>query len=283
VLRLARGMTYKCALAGLPAGGGKAVLLDPGPAADREALFRAHGRAIELLGGDYITAEDVGTTPDEMAIVRRETAHVAGLPEGSGDPSPHTARGVFRALQAAARYRWGTDDLTGAVVAVQGYGAVGSHLTGYLRAAGARPVVCDPVRPPVLEGIRTVAPEEIYAVEADIFAPCALGAVLNARTIPLLTAKVVVGGANNQLEIVEDAVRLADRKIVYVPDFLANAGGVITGIGELTGQPAEWAAVRVERLYEVTDEVLRSAAVDGILPVQAAERAAERRLRDGIQ
>jgi leucine dehydrogenase len=284
-LRLARGMTYKCALAGLPAGGGKSVILDPGPGVSREALFLAHGRAVSHLAGEYITAEDVGTTPGDMAVIRRETEHVAGLPDGTGDPSPHTARGVFRALQAARLVQSGSDDLRGVTVALQGYGAVGSHLASQLREAGAQVVVGEahPGRraQAAALGLPTVPAEEIYDVDAEVFAPCALGAVLSAESVPRLRARLVVGGANNQLATPEDGERLAQRGILYVPDFLANAGGVITGVGELTRRPPTWAMERVDALFDTARAILDEAKADGILPVAAAERAAERRLSEG--
>ncbi|HSQ22900.1 MAG TPA: Glu/Leu/Phe/Val dehydrogenase dimerization domain-containing protein, partial [Pyrinomonadaceae bacterium] len=204
LLRLARGMTYKNALAGIPFGGGKSIILRNGQPIDREQLFRAHGRFVETFSGRYITAEDVGTSPADMEFVRMETKHVAGLLGQSGDPSPVTAHGVFRALQAAAKHRWGSDDVQGRTVALQGCGHVGYYLASNLHRAGARLIATDvdaaKVDRVVNEfGAVAVAPEEIYASDADIFAPCALGGIINDETIPQLKVEIVVGGANNQL------------------------------------------------------------------------------------
>ena len=283
-LRLSRGMTYKNAMAGLDAGGGKSVILAPERIADRAALFRAHGRCVDLLGGAYITAEDVGTTPADMDVIAGETRHVAGTTAGVGDPSPHTARGVFRAIQAAVLHRHGTAELRGTRVALQGCGNVGRFLAAELAAAGAELVVSDvdPARArAVAEGVRgmVVEPDAIFDAEADVFAPCALGGILDARTIPRLRAGVVAGGANNQLrDEDEDGARLAERGIVYVPDYVANAGGVITGFAGLNGRPAEWASLRVEAIHDTVLEVLRGAAAAGVLPHQAADRVAEGRI-----
>src|SRR5215472_17684139 len=180
VLRLARGMTYKNALAGLPFGGGKSIVVNQGKAADREQLFRAHGRLVNSFGGKYITAEDVGTSPADMEYILKETSYVGGLQGRSGDPSPHTARGVFRAMQAAAKYKWGSDDLSGKTVAIQGCGHVAYFLAGELARVGAKLIVTDVDAAKVKRamddhGASMVAPEEIYSAAADIFAPCALG------------------------------------------------------------------------------------------------------------
>ena len=279
-LRLSRGMTYKCAMAGLPLGGGKSVILRDGNLTDREALFRAHGRVIESFGGGYMTGEDVGTSPTDMAIVRRETKHVLGVTE---DPSPYTARGVFRAMSAAALHRWGSDDLAGRTVAIQGCGSVGFHLARELRAAGARLVVSDVdpgrVRRTVeASGARAVPPEEIFDAEADIFAPCALGGILNAETIPRLRVEIVAGAANNQLLEEADGELLQARGILYAPDYVANAGGVIFGCQELLGWSAETVRERIEGLYGAVLDVFRLAEKQEIPPHAAADRLAERRL-----
>ena len=281
-LRLSRGMTYKNLMAGLPLGGGKSVILrDAGStAAGREAVFRAHGRAVERLGGLYITAEDVGTSPAEMEIIRQETRHVAGLRE---DPSPDTARGVLRALAAAAFHRWGSDDLAGRTVAIQGCGNVGFHLALGLAAAGARLIVADVdpgrVRRTVeATGARAVDPGEIQGVEADVFAPCALGGVLNAGTIPGLRVEIVAGAANNQLWEEVDGRRLSGRGILYAPDYVANAGGVIGGCREILGWSAAESRRRIDGIYDTLLDVLRSGEAEGIPPHAAADRLAEERL-----
>jgi leucine dehydrogenase len=239
---------------------------------------------VQALGGVYTTAEDVGTAAPDMDWVAEETRWVAGTSSGSGDPSPRTARGVFRALQAGVRMALGSERLEGVRVAIQGCGNVGRALAHELSQAGAALLLADvvPGRAAALAaelGGREVAPEEIGAVEAEVFAPCALGAVLNARCIPRLRCRLVVGGANNQLEEDADGARLAERGIVYVPDYVANAGGVITGFTELQGQPAAWGSARVEAIYDTVLEVLQRAQAEGILPHQAADQVAEERIR----
>lgn len=279
-LRLSRGMTYKNVMAGLPLGGGKSVIFREEQGINREAVFRAHGRFVERLGGRYLTAEDVGTSPADMAIIRQETAHVAGV---TVDPSPRTAHGVARAMRAAAFHRWGSDDLSGRTVAIQGCGNVGFHLALELKAMGAGLVVTDVdsgrVRRTVeATGARAVEPEAIFDVAADVFAPCALGGVLNPGTIPRLAVEVVAGAANNQLRDPEDGERLHARDILYVPDYVANAGGVIGGCAEVLGWGDEVVHERVERIYDTLLEVFRLAAEQGVPPHAAADRLVERRL-----
>jgi leucine dehydrogenase len=280
-LRLSRGMTYKNAMAGLPLGGGKSILF-ANDQADREALFLAHGRFIEYLDGRYIAGEDVGTSPQDMAVIQRETRHVAGLGD-SGDPSPRTARGVLQAVRAAARHRWGSDNLSGRKVALQGCGHVGLLVARLLHEAGARLFVTDVSQERVQEtveltGATPVAPRAIYDTEADIFAPCALGGILNRRTIPRLRVEIVAGAANNQLEGDEDGRRLHERGILYAPDYVANAGGVINGCREILGFSEDEARERIDRIYDTMIEVLRLAAAQGITPNAAADRIAEERL-----
>jgi len=282
-LRLSRGMTYKNAMAGLAAGGGKSVILAPERIADREALFRTHGRCVEMLRGAYITAEDVGTSPADMDVVAKETRHVAGTSDGIGDPSPRTARGVFRAMQAAAAVRLGDAGLRGVRVALQGCGNVGAALATQLAEAGATLVVSDVDAAKAKHvaagtGAQVVDPADIYDAEADVFAPCALGAILNAETVPRLRCAIVAGGANNQLREPADGARLAERGIVYVPDYVANAGGVIAGFGAMTGHPPAWGVARVDGIYDTVLEVLRRADESGILPHEAADMIAEARM-----
>jgi leucine dehydrogenase len=283
-LRLARGMTYKNAMAGLDVGGGKAVILAPGRITDREVLFRAHGRLLESLGGIYTTGEDVGTSPADMDVMAKETQYVAGTSDGIGDPSPRTARGVFRAMQAAALHRLGTSDLKGVRVALQGCGNVGASLAAQLAKAGAHLVVADvdserSNRVAAEMGARVVDADCIYGEEADVFSPNALGGILNAETIPRLRCAIVAGGANNQLrEPAADGALLAERGIVYVPDYVANAGGVITGFAALSGRPKEWGVARVDAIYDTVLEILRRADAEGILPHLAADVLAEKRI-----
>ena len=284
LLRLARGMTYKNALAGIPFGGGKSIVLRPDGAIDREKIFRAHGRFVETLGGRYITAEDVGTSPADMEFVRMETNHVAGLLGKSGDPSPVTARGVFRALQAAAKHRWGSDDVEGKTVALQGCGNVGYHLAANLHHAGARLIVSD-VDPLKVERIVSefsalaVTPEEIYATNADIFAPCALGGIINDETISQLKVEIVVGGANNQLLEPRHGDELDRLGILYAPDYAANAGGMISGCRELLGWEASQSAAKVEEIYDTLLGIFRMAEAERIPTYRAADRLAEQRLQ----
>src|SRR6185437_15032553 len=203
-LRLARGMTYKNAVAGLNLGGGKSVIIGDNKTLDREMIFRAHGRFVESLGGRYITAEDVGTSTRDMDYVKMETAHVAGLAGKSGDPSPVTAHGVFRAVQASANRMWGSDSLEGKTVAIQGAGSVGTYLAKELHEAGAKLIVSDidsakAARVAQMTGAKIVEGDAIFIAAADIFSPCALGGILNDTTIPKLKVEIVAGGANNQL------------------------------------------------------------------------------------
>ncbi|HET9284783.1 MAG TPA: Glu/Leu/Phe/Val dehydrogenase [Candidatus Angelobacter sp.] len=282
-LRLARGMTYKNALAGLPFGGGKSIVLRDGKTTDREQLFRAHGRLVNTLGGKYITAEDVGTSPTDMDYILKETSYVGGLQGRSGDPSPHTARGVFRAMQAAAKYKWGSDDLGGKTVAIQGCGHVGYFLAGELVRVGAKLIVADvdsaKVKRVVDEyGATAVAQGEIYSVVADVFAPCALGGVLNDQTIPQLKAELVVGAANNQLLEPRHGDLLEQRGILYAPDYAANAGGVINGCcREMLGWDVPKTLAKTDAIYDTLLRIFAVAERERIPTYQAADRLAEER------
>lgn len=284
-LRLSRGMSFKNALANLPLGGGKSVILGGPAASDRPAVLRAHGRFIERLHGRYITAEDVGTSPADMEFIAETTSHVAGRAGVSGDPSPHTARGVFRAMQAGARVRWGSDQLAGKTVALQGCGNVGYHLARELHRAGARLIVSD-VDPAKAErvvkefGAAAVPVDRIHAVKADVFAPCALGGIVNDVSLPDLAAGLVCGGANNQLLEPRHGAALADRGIVYVPDYVANAGGVLFGGSiEVLKLSMDATLARIDAIYETTLMVLDRAAAEGLPPSEAADRLAEEKIR----
>ena len=286
-LRLSRGMTYKSALAGVPLGGGKSIIIRNNKTSNREALLRAHGRFVETLKGRYITAEDVGTSPADMEIVRLETRYVAGLVGGSGDPSPYTARGVFRAMQASTRFLWNSDELAGVTVAIQGCGNVGYHLAKLLHKAGAKLIVSD-VNDNNLSRVvdefaaEPVQPNEIYGVRADVFAPCALGGVINDETIPALKVPIVAGSANNQLLEERHGTMLQDRNILYAPDYVANAGGVLNGCTELLGWEAEFAARKVDEIYDTILRIFESAQAEGITTNKAADRLAEERLRRAV-
>jgi leucine dehydrogenase len=287
-LRLARGMTYKNAVAGLNLGGGKAVIIGDSRTtqdrAQREMLFRAHGRFVNSQGGRYITAEDVGTSTADMDFVHMETDWVTGLAARSGDPSPVTAHGVFRAIQASAKWRWGSDALTGKHVALQGAGHVGYHLAKALHGAGARLTVTDiypdRVRRVVTDFSATaVEPDAIYGVGADIFAPCALGGIINDETIPTLRVEIVAGAANNQLLEERHGDVLEERGILYAPDYVANAGGVINVYGELHGWDNSRSLRKAGEIYDTLLGVFEIARADGIPTYVAADRLAERRLR----
>jgi leucine dehydrogenase len=283
-LRLGRGMTYKNALAGLPCGGGKSIIMRGDAGADREQLFRAHGRLVNSFAGKYVTAEDVGTSPADMEYILKETSYVAGLQGRSGDPSPHTARGVFRAMQAAAKHKWGSDDLSGKTVAIQGCGHVGYFLAGELARVGAKLVVTD-VDPAKVKravddhGATTVAPEEIYSAAADVFAPCALGGVINDQTIPQFKAELVVGAANNQLLEPRHGDLLEKRGILYAPDYAANAGGVINGCcREMLGWDVPRTLAKTDAIYDTLLTIFAIAQREKMPTYQAADRLAEERL-----
>jgi leucine dehydrogenase len=283
-LRLARGMTYKNAVAGLNLGGGKSVIIGDNRTQNREMLFRAHGRFVEGLGGRYITAEDVGTSTSDMEFVHMETDYVTGLAGKSGDPSPVTAHGVFRAVQAAAKFHWGSDDLAGKTVAVQGAGHVGYYLARELHEAGAKLIVTDidaeRVKRVVNDfGARAVKPDEIYGVDADIFSPCALGGIINDKTLPRLKVEIVAGATNNQLLEERHGDELEERGILYTPDYVANAGGVINVYGELAGWDAARALRKADDIYDTVLGVFEISRAEGIPTYEAADRLAERRLR----
>jgi leucine dehydrogenase len=288
VLRLARGMTYKAAAAGLDFGGGKAVIIGDPNRHKSERLFRAYGRFIESLGGRYVTAEDVGTGREDMDILRRETRWVTGVSKrlgGSGDPSPVTAYGVFQGLRACAEEGLGTSSLEGVRIVVSGVGKVGYHLVGHLTDAGATVTVADVDVDAVGRAVSnyrvdTVEPDKAHAVECEIFAPCALGGAIRDDTVPELKCKVVAGAANNQLERPEHADAMAELGILYAPDFVINAGGVINVADELIGYDRERAMARVEGIYRTLREVFRRARLEGITPAEAAARLAEDRIRE---
>ena len=289
VCRLARGMTYKHAAAGLSQGGGKAVIWGDPRAIRTDELVRAYARFVHGLAGRYLTAEDVGTTQADMDLIRQETPHVTGVsPElgGSGDPSPATAWGVLWAIRAAAGLRWGTEDLSGRHVVVSGVGKVGRSLVDHLVDDGARVTVAD-VRTDAIEAvvrqhgpdrIRVVEPRLAHAERCDVFAPCALGAVLSAETIPQLRCEIVAGSANNQLATEEDDDRLAARDILYVPDYVANAGGVINIAEEPAGYDRDRAWRRIEGIADTVRDVIGLARDQGITPAEAADRYAEARI-----
>lgn len=268
-LRLSRAMSYKNAMADIPLGGGKAVIIGDARTQKTPALFEAFGRAVDALGGRYWTAEDVGVSPADLMHARRETRYVAGL-EGhaaaSGDPSPVTAEGVFRGVALSVR-RALNRDLDGITVAIQGVGHVGAYLADKLHAAGARLTITD-TNPEALRavaertGARIVSPADIFEAQADVFAPCALGGAINAETLPRLKARIVAGGANNQLATPEVGRALFERGMLYAPDYVINGGGIINVAAEIaaleagTSFDAAWVATKLDRLTATLDEVL---------------------------
>lgn len=285
-LRLSKAMAFKAAAAGLDLGGGKAVLIG-----DRTVVtddyWRAYGRLIDSLAGAYITAEDVGTTTDDMHVIAEETQWVVGRAaedHGAGDPSPATARGVVRAMEAAAHHMWGNDSLHGCRVAIQGVGKVGSALTRLLSEAGAEVVVGDIVQASADSlvdelGVKAVSPEDILSEECDILAPCSLGGVLNADTVPQLRCRAVIGSANNQLSSPADATRLEAAGVLYVPDFIANAAGLIHVSAELNSFNADRVHERISGIYDAVLAILQRAHETGVTPNEAAERYAIDRIR----
>lgn len=285
-LRLAKGMTYKNAAAGLNLGGGKTVIIGDPRKDKNEEMFRAFGRYIQGLNGRYITAEDVGTTVADMDLIHEETDYVTGISPAfgsSGNPSPVTAYGVYRGMKAAAKQAFGTDELEGKVIAVQGVGNVAYNLCRYLHEEGAQLIVTDinkeAVQRAVEEfGAKAVDPDEIYGVECDIYAPCALGAVVNDETIPQLKAKVIAGAANNQLKDTKHGDIIHELGIAYAPDYVINAGGVINVADELYGYNQERALKKVEQIYANIEKVFDIAKRDRIPTYLAADRMAEERI-----
>ena len=289
VLRLSRGMTYKAAISGLNLGGAKAVIIGDAKTIKTEALMRKFGRFVENLHGKYITAEDVNTTTKDMEYVNMETDHVVGLPEsmgGGGDPSPVTAYGTYMGMKASAKHVWGNDSLSGKKVAVQGIGKVGGHLLERLHAEGAQLFISD-INESVLShyakelGATVVKGDEIYGLDVDIFAPCALGAVLNTENIGKLKCAIVSGAANNQLadENVHGPM-LMEKGIAYAPDFLINAGGLINVYQEHIGYNRETAMRNTEHIYDVTLRIYQEAAAKKIHTQLAAIELAEKRIAD---
>jgi leucine dehydrogenase len=282
-LRLAKGMSYKAAVAGLNLGGGKSVIMVPEGSVDREAIFRAHGRFVESLKGRYITAEDVGTSPTDMDYIHLETDHVVGLQGRSGDPSPVTAHGVWMGMKASAKHKLGSDSLSGRTVAVQGCGHVGYYLAKYLADEGAKLIVTDIAKDKVDKivtefGAKAVPPDDIYKQDADIFAPCALGAVVNDQTLAQFKVKIIAGGANNVLAEPRHGDALEKQGILYAPDYVINAGGLINVNSELENWSAERAHRKAGEIYDTMLRVFALAKEEGLPTYQAADRLAERRI-----
>src|SRR5690606_37311122 len=285
-IRLGRGMTYKNAAAGLNLGGGKTVIIGDPLKDKNEEMFRAFGRFIQGLNGRYITAEDVGTTVADMDLIHEETDFVTGISPAfgsSGNPSPVTAYGIYIGMKAAALEAFGDDSLEGKTITVQGVGNVAYTLCKHLHEEGAKLIVTDINQDAVQRAVNdfgavAVAPNDIYSQEADIFAPCAMGAIINDETIPQLKVKVVAGSANNQLKEERHGDELEARGIVYAPDFVINSGGVINVADELYGYNNERAMKRVETIYDSITRIFEISKRDGIPSYIAAERMAEERI-----
>src|SRR5947208_12807195 len=292
VLRLAQAMTYKAAVAGLPLGGGKAVIIGDLRRMKTEGLLRAFGRAVEGLNGRYLTAEDVGMTVADMEIVRKETRHVTGTSEkkgGSGDPSYPTAKGVLYAIETSLKEVYGDPSVRNRTVAIQGVGKVGYQLGELLATVGARLIIADtdPQRAMLarreFEAWR-VEPDEILQSECDVLSPCALGGVLSRKTIPKLRCRAIAGAANNQLEDSSDAKRLEERGILYAPDYVVNAGGIMSILGGLQGAPTGCERAKGQRLVSqipaTLHAIFRKARAEGLTTAQAADALAEARLEE---
>lgn len=287
-LRLARGMTYKSAAAGLNLGGGKAVIIGDAKTMKSEALFRAFGQFVQSLAGRYITAEDVGTSVIDMEWVRMETDYVTGISRalgGSGDPSPVTAFGVYHGMRAAMMKAFGSDSMQGRTIALQGVGQVGFFLISHLLSAGAKVVVSDIDQDKIkraksqYESIVFVPPEEIYDVDCDIFAPCALGGTVNRDTIPRLSCKIVAGSANNVLGDEDtDGPALLQKGIMYIPDYVISAGGLINVSHELEGYNRKYAISKAAGIFDIITQLLSIAQTENVSTLKAANALAERRI-----
>jgi len=285
VLRLSRGMTYKNSISGLHLGGGKAVIIGDSRTQKNEALFRRFGQFVESLSGKYITAEDVGISPQDMVWVNQETNHVAGLPGKSGDPSPVTAYGVYVGMKACAKAQYGTDDLAGKKIGVQGAGHVGQYLIKHLKDEGAEIFVTDIHEPSLKDvsenyGAKIIGLDEIYDLDMDIYAPCALGATVNDDTLNRLKCSIIAGAANNQLK--DEAVHgkiIMDKGIIYAPDYMVNAGGVINCFAEVDERTSAWAMEKAGQIYETTTNIIKGSQEKNIPTYAIANKMAEDRIK----
>ncbi|MDX1651957.1 MAG: Glu/Leu/Phe/Val dehydrogenase dimerization domain-containing protein [Brumimicrobium sp.] len=284
VLRLSRGMTYKNSISGLNLGGGKAVIIGDARSMKSEALFRRFGKFVNSLAGKYITAEDVGITPQDMTWVNMETNHVAGLPGKSGDPSPVTAFGTYMGMKACAKKHFGNDSLAGKKIAVQGVGHVGEYLVKHLVKENADVYVSD-IHNDTLQrvskdyGVKVVGLDEIYDIDMDIYAPCALGATINDNTLSRLKCPIIAGAANNQLSDEKiHGEQVLEKKIIYAPDFTINAGGVINCYAEVAGKSAEWAMQKAADIYDTIEKIINRSSEENIPTYAIANKMAEERI-----
>jgi len=282
---LSRGMTYKNSISGLNLGGGKAVIIGNSHTDKNEALFRRFGQFVDSLSGKYITAEDVGISPQDMVWVNQETNHVAGLPGKSGDPSPVTAYGVYVGMKACAKAQFGNDSLNGVKVAVQGAGHVGQYLIKHLTDEGAKVFVTDIHEPSLKEvtqkyGATVVGLDEIYDLDVDVYAPCALGATVNDDTLNRLKCSIIAGAANNQLanEVIHGQA-VMDKGIIYAPDYMINAGGVINCFAEVDGRTAEWAMEKAAQIYDTTTNIINGSKQNNTPTYAIANKMAEDRIK----
>ncbi|WP_430445376.1 Leu/Phe/Val dehydrogenase [Sphingorhabdus contaminans] len=280
-LRLSRGMSFKNAMAGLPAGGGKAVILANPSRSKPAEMLDAFARAVDSLGGRYVTAQDVGMSEADMVHLSKTTAHVAGLPDQGGDPGPYTARGVYLGVKAAAKHVFGTDDMRDAHVAIQGVGSVGGGLARYLAQQGAKLTLADvdahraAALAEELGGV-AVAADAIMDVEADIFSPCALGAILTEETVASLKVRAVAGGANNQLAKGSEGRMLADRGILYAPDYVINAGGIINVLRHIDAADDAEINLRIDAIPGRLSEIWKESDASGSTPAEVADQMAQK-------
>lgn len=289
VLRLSRGMTFKAAISGLNLGGGKAVIIGDANTEKTEALMRKFGEYVDSLGGKYITAEDVGMNTKDMQYVRQMTKHVTGIPQsmgGSGDPSPVTAYGVYMGMKASAKFKWGSDSLKGKKILVQGVGNVGKNLVKHTTEEGAKVYITD-INVSKLEkvskmyGAEIIMGDSIYDMDMDIYAPCALGATLNTNTLNRLKCDIIAGAANNQLEDeLVHAEMVKEKGLIYAPDFLINAGGLINVYSEINGYNREKSLEQTKKIYNTTLEILLKADAEDITTHKAALIIAQQRIQD---
>lgn len=290
VLRLSRGMTYKSAVAGLNLGGGKAVIIGDAKTMKSEQLFRAFGRFVQTLSGRYITAEDVGTTVQDMEWVRSETDFVTGISRtfgGSGDPSPLTALGVYEGIRAALKWKFKDDSLKGRVILVQGVGQVGYSLIGHLTKGGAKVIATDIYQKNIARvakdfpNVEFIDPDKVYETKCDVYAPCALGGVVNDDTVGLLQCSIIAGSANNVLaDEDKHSAALAQKNILYVPDFVISSGGLINVANELQGYEPMQAQRQVSGIYDIVMNIFEIAKEDNISTLEASMRLAERRIKN---
>jgi leucine dehydrogenase len=284
VLRLSRGMTYKNSISGLNLGGGKAVIIGDSRSMKSEALFHRFGKFVNSLNGKYITAEDVGISPEDMSHVSMETKHVVGLPGKSGDPSPVTAHGTYMGMKACAKEQFGTDSLTGKKIAVQGVGHVGEYLVASLSKENAEVYITD-IHEPTLKRVanrynaNVVGLDEVYDLDVDIYAPCALGATINDDTLMRLKCSIIAGAANNQLKTEElHGNAVMEKGIIYAPDFAINAGGVINCYSEVHGLSSEWTMKKAEEIYATILDIVKRSKSENIPSYQIANKIAEERI-----